>query len=416
MLTQTLAILLDAYRELNAKKLFWVTMGISGLVVIAFAAVGINDQGVTVFGYLFPAPINSSVVPPDTFYKFIFTTIGARFWLTWGAAILALVSTAGMIPDFLSAGGVDVVLSKPIGRARLFLTKYAGALMFAALQAAAFSLAVFLVIGIRGKSWEPVVFLTIPLVTAFFSFLYCISALVGLLTRSTIAALMSAIGFWLLIFAAHTTETIYLQVKVGAEQRVVALEARAVDVRKSIEDLKAEPAPAASTRPEAPAPSGSGRGLLGALADAARTEFLADSSASLPKAERLSIELSRVEASLERDRARLRSYTTGHSIAFAAKTILPKTAETMELLKRSMLSMSDIQQFQDPDSYDNYAPPPDPNDPDGHAARVSDMRAAAETVQSILRARSVWWVLGTSLLFEAAIVGLAVRIFSRRDF
>ena len=40
MLTQTLALLLDAYRELNAKKLFWITMILSGVIVLAFAAVG----------------------------------------------------------------------------------------------------------------------------------------------------------------------------------------------------------------------------------------------------------------------------------------------------------------------------------------------------------------------------------------
>ena len=33
MMMQTLALFLDGYRELNAKKLFWITLGISALVV-----------------------------------------------------------------------------------------------------------------------------------------------------------------------------------------------------------------------------------------------------------------------------------------------------------------------------------------------------------------------------------------------
>ncbi len=44
---QTLALLNAAYRELNARKLFWVTMGLSLLIVAAFAAVGINATCVT---------------------------------------------------------------------------------------------------------------------------------------------------------------------------------------------------------------------------------------------------------------------------------------------------------------------------------------------------------------------------------
>jgi len=46
--TQTWAVLVDAYRELNAKKLFWITMGLSLLVVLAFAAVGINEKGMSI--------------------------------------------------------------------------------------------------------------------------------------------------------------------------------------------------------------------------------------------------------------------------------------------------------------------------------------------------------------------------------
>ncbi len=38
MWTQTWGLLVDAYRELNSKKLFWVVLMLSGLVVLAFAA------------------------------------------------------------------------------------------------------------------------------------------------------------------------------------------------------------------------------------------------------------------------------------------------------------------------------------------------------------------------------------------
>src|SRR5438552_350159 len=39
MIRQTLALLLDAYRELNARKLFWIVLSISLLVAAAFALV-----------------------------------------------------------------------------------------------------------------------------------------------------------------------------------------------------------------------------------------------------------------------------------------------------------------------------------------------------------------------------------------
>ena len=36
---QTLALLIDAYRDLNSRKLFWITLIISGFVIIAFALI-----------------------------------------------------------------------------------------------------------------------------------------------------------------------------------------------------------------------------------------------------------------------------------------------------------------------------------------------------------------------------------------
>ena len=37
-MSQTLAILHDGYREINSRKMFWVSLILSGLVVASFAA------------------------------------------------------------------------------------------------------------------------------------------------------------------------------------------------------------------------------------------------------------------------------------------------------------------------------------------------------------------------------------------
>ena len=61
-----------------------------------------------------------------------------------------MISTASLFPDFLAGGAVDLYLSKPISRLRLFLFKYSCGLLFVALQIGCFCLASFLVIGLRG--------------------------------------------------------------------------------------------------------------------------------------------------------------------------------------------------------------------------------------------------------------------------
>ena len=183
-MSQTLAIFLDAYRELNAKRMFWVTLALSGLFIGGFALLGIGNGSLTVLGFDFPVPM------PELMYKVVLRQAVIGFWLAWGATVLALVSTAGIFPDFLAGGSVDLYLAKPIGRVRLFLTKYAAGLLFVLLQVLVFTVGAFLVAGLRAGQWEPSLFLAVPLVVCFFSYLYAVCVLLGVLTRSTIAALL----------------------------------------------------------------------------------------------------------------------------------------------------------------------------------------------------------------------------------
>ncbi len=398
ILRQTCAIFLESYRELNARKLFWVVLAISGLVVVALGSVGISETGITLLGYeILPGTITTAQVPRDSFYKFLFVAVGVPIWLTWAATVLALVSTAGVIPDMLQAGAIDVVLSKPISRARLFVTKYLSALLFAGLQVVVFSVASFLVIGVRGESWEWKVFLAVPLVLCFFSYIYSVCALVGLLTRSTMTALLAAMGFWGLVFASHVTEQAFLAAKASTEIRVTGLEADLKARTARLEGLEAEP-----TKP-------SGNGVMGTIVGALRP-------AANPDAEREALE--RARARLEKERGRLESRRQGHRIALAAKTALPKTSETMGILQRELLSMSELAAITQGGSNDEVIV--HVNTDDEEEAEIvetfGDHRGTQDAVARTVRGRSALWIIGTSLLFEALIVGIAARVFSRRDF
>ena len=142
---QTLALLNAAYRELNARKLFWVTMVLSLLIVGVFAILGINERGITILWWEFESEFfNTFFFPREVFYKVLFANFGVNWWLAWLATMLALVSTASIVPDMISDGAIDNLLSKPIGRSRLFLTRYCTGLLFVTVQVSVFSIASFL--------------------------------------------------------------------------------------------------------------------------------------------------------------------------------------------------------------------------------------------------------------------------------
>ncbi len=403
-MTSTWALVLDAYRDLNSKKLFWITLVISGLIVLAFAAIGVNEQGVTLLHWQisdFGGTVTSDTIPPAMLYKSIFSNFGIAFWLAWGASILALISTAGLIPSFVQGGAVELVLSKPITRVRLFLTKFACGLLFTTLQVAVFTFACFLVIGLRGKSWEPSVFLAIPLVVIFFSYLYSICALIGLVTRSTIAALLLTLLAWFGLFIINFGDTAMIGMREAAKTNVEKLEQGVAKherfatkqwqqlwVTRNTKDL-----PDGAPKPTPPAPQAS--------------EL--DEAVPALREERRRLEEQREMA----DRMELFA-----NLAVGLKTVLPKTGETIDLLSRTLRDRMDLpRDRQEPVASSEDQPPGRTNTVNFWDQRdPEESRKLQQRIDGEFKKRSVWWVLGTSLLFEAVILAIACIVFVRRDF
>ncbi len=380
---QTWAILIDAYRELSSRKLFWLGLFISCIVAATFGAVGLTPTGLTLlFWDVEAAFFNSTIFKPAAFYKMMFMVLGVSVWLTWGATILAILSTASIIPDFVSSGSIELMLSKPISRLRLFLTKYAVGLLFVAIQSAVFCAAAFMVIGLRGGVWELGLFLAVPFVVLIFSFLHCVCALVGMLTRSTLAAMILTGIFWLALFSVHATESFMLTWRIQRELEVESGQKRLDSLSKQLADRGIDPAaPADESSPEPP--------------DRAVSKLLDD---------RARVDRDLAELTLSRENAR-----RWHRYVFAAKTVLPKTSDSTELLRRILVKTADLPRGEDDDRDMRDSPMGRPKFP------VS-IREFADRQQQVMDERPAWWILGTSLGFEAMVLGIACWIFARRDF
>jgi len=384
------AMLLDAYRELNAKRLFWITLAISGLVAAVFAFVGITDEGIRVITWDVPFPgLNAKVISPDTFYKLMFVNFGVGFWLAWLASILALVSTAGIFPSFISGGTIDLVLAKPIGRLPLFLLKYLTGLLFVALQVAAFTTAAFLVMGVRGGTWEPAVFLAIPIVVVFFSYLFAVCALLGLLTRSTIAALLLTLLFWLLIFAVHSVESTTLMFKTMAEEEAQATE-RHIEIMQQRLDRHIE----------------------------LDEKSTGENDHRTRTIDQIQTRIAERRQELQSTRDTAETLDTVHWYAYGVKSILPKTAETIALLERALIDLSELpmENSDAASQQENTMMTADGQLEQELQSDPSTDEQAQREVMKAFRDRSIWWVMGTSLLFECLVLALGAWLFCRRDF
>ena len=392
MIQQTWAIVIDGYRELNAKKLFWITMLLSGLVVAGFGITSVKPEGIGVLWYTIPVDLPPGVTS-DMWYNFLFVTFGVQIWLTWIAAVLGLVTTAGIIPDFVSGGSVELSLSKPIGRVRLFLTKYFVGLLFVTLQVAVFSIGCLLVFGLRGGSWDPRLILAIPSVVCFFSYLYCVCALVGLITRSTITSLLVTILLWFVIFVVNASEGVLFAQRAAAEARV------------EIDDRFAASMTAATREQVSAARSALAEGDDGGVEIAEPTDE--EIRAQNPLIQR------RRDAAVQAA-ATAESLTPWYRAVRVAEFVLPKTGDTTELLNRYLPTLAET--FIPDDDDTEFAVPAEADDIDDRQIRDTAQRAGQRAMIEDASTRPLWSIIGTSLAFEAVILGIACLIFRRRDF
>jgi ABC-type transport system involved in multi-copper enzyme maturation permease subunit len=203
---QARAILLDSLRLLLSRKLFWLSLLLSVLAAfILFGTYSFNTQGLRVLWF---STIENKLLAQGTegsrqFVAYMFNSIYVGFWLSWGAIILAVLSTASILPEFLSSGSIELSLSKPISRLALLFWRVLGALLFVLLQTAVGVGLAYLLMGLKFNLWLHESLWAIPLITLQFFYLFAVSALLAVLTRSTLVCVIGTILFWLAIFVVQ---------------------------------------------------------------------------------------------------------------------------------------------------------------------------------------------------------------------
>jgi ABC-type transport system involved in multi-copper enzyme maturation permease subunit len=118
----------------------------------------------------------------------------------WVAVLIGVIVTASFIPNMLRKGTVDLLLAKPVVRANLLVFKYLGGLTFLFLNALVAIGGVWLVMGLRTGIWPYTFLLSSLVLTFFFAILYAVSALFGVLTRSTVVSILMTCFVWLVLW------------------------------------------------------------------------------------------------------------------------------------------------------------------------------------------------------------------------
>lgn len=236
---QGLAILQDSLRLLRSRHLFWLCILLSAAAsFVLFGTYSFNNEGLRVLWFKTweNDSIRAGSAGAHAFITYMFNSVFVGIWLSWGAIILAILSTASIMPDFLASGSIELSLSKPVSRTALFFWRVLGATLFVLLQSAVGVLLAYLLIGFKLGVWLHSCLWAIPLLGLQFFYLYSVSALLAVITRSTIASVIGTILFWLAIFIVQFSSNTLTNFSVQTASAISALETRLKTIEKSAAD------------------------------------------------------------------------------------------------------------------------------------------------------------------------------------
>ncbi len=122
-----------------------------------------------------------------------------KFVMSIGLFIAILV-TANIIPETFDSGSLNLLLSKPVSRWGLLVSKFIGGCAFVALCGAYLFAGTWLWLGLGMGIWDRGILFAIPVYILVFAIYYSVSTLVGIWYRSAILSVILTAIFWAVCF------------------------------------------------------------------------------------------------------------------------------------------------------------------------------------------------------------------------
>lgn len=197
-----LTLILHTFREVAAKATLWVLAGISTLILIVVALGFSTDataDGVVVmfFGHATSPPLEKTQVEQAVAAM----QAGLAGGLMGGVFLFGIFATAGILPEALEKGIVDLYLSKPIARWELLAGKYFGAVTVMLANIVYFIGGIWLIVGLKAGVWSLQFLASALLMTFVFACLYSIVSFFAVVSRNMGLAI---IGAFLYLFVIGT--------------------------------------------------------------------------------------------------------------------------------------------------------------------------------------------------------------------
>jgi ABC-type transport system involved in multi-copper enzyme maturation permease subunit len=171
-------IILNTFREAIAKKIFIGYYIIYTIIILVFLF-AVNLE--TVEGVISLTDVQQSVISLEA----IMTSVSYLLVL-----IFCIISSASFIPSMVDKGTIDLLISKPLSRFKILMSKYLGAVIFVGVSLVYFIGAIWLILSLKSGFWNFSFLFTILSLTFAFAVMYSIVVFIGLTTQSSVIAIL----------------------------------------------------------------------------------------------------------------------------------------------------------------------------------------------------------------------------------
>jgi len=198
------ALLEDAWRQILDNTGFRILAVVAVLLVLPTFLVAATPEGIDVlFGlwrldYADFGPgfgrLEGEALPRE-FVRSVQVLI-VEYLVGIGGVIFCIAATAFFVPRMLEKGAADVVFSRPISRARLLASRWFTGVLFVAVLSSLLVGGMHLGFLLRSGHSDPGFLGSALTLTYLFAILHCVSTMVAVFTRSSVAAIMVVVIFF----------------------------------------------------------------------------------------------------------------------------------------------------------------------------------------------------------------------------
>ena len=179
-----LTIIKNTFREALAKKIF-IGYYIFYAIVVIIMLFAVNQDAIE--GVMSFADVKQAIISIQAGF------IGISFPLI---LFFSLISASSFIPSMAEKGTIDLLISKPISRFNILMSKFLGGILFVGASMVFLIGSIWLILSLKSGYWN--FNFLIPIVSLSFAFavMYSISVVLGLTTQSTIISIL--VNFFLI--------------------------------------------------------------------------------------------------------------------------------------------------------------------------------------------------------------------------